>query len=354
MGAMLVILTFAADADGILTDQAELAGAQPRSTGNSQLDARHDPERRWQSISAAAHRLYGHLHSEAEIASDPDGERAAMPDSTQTSALIATRTSTITTASIALPDAAPPCDATGVSVTALPGDRIRLTTAISCRAGQPWTIQYGTLGFARRLDHTGHGDFLLDLFQGRSEPVTVVFADGHRRAIELPTMTAAAAPTSKIAVVWQGPLMLDLHAFEYAAAPATNGHVWAAAPRSAEQAVAASATNRSQGFLTTMDDSVDDPASLKAQVYTVIHSPTQTRGTITFAVDYASRGALPRGDLCADGRLAQPVYQVFVTDPAGIVRRQETQILAAARCGELLPDQARFKTGLIPDIRLRR
>jgi hypothetical protein len=264
-------------------------------------------------------------------------------------------TSKIATGGIA---PAEPCADVTATTTALPGGRLMLRAGNRCRPGQLWTVHYGALTFTRRLDQAGRGDFVLDLFQGRQEPVSVMFADGRRVAVSVPDpVPEDRLGLSKVAVVWHGNYRLDLHAFEFAAPKGGPGHVWSAAPGAADVAVSGGAAGRGRGFLSRMDVAGDpsgaDPDGVKVQVYTFVHGGAQSGGSVALAVDYASRGALPAGETCGDGILAQPTHQIFRLDRNGTLRRQH-HVLAPARCGQPLADQARFRTGALPDLRLRR
>jgi hypothetical protein len=286
---------------------------------------------------------------------------------------------------IAAPDAGAPCRDTDVTSTPLVGGRVTLAVDIHCRAGQAWTIHYGTISFARRLDNRGRGTVTMDLFQGTKPPLTVEFERASPAVVALPEFAGPGEVPrfAKVTVLWQGPIQLDLHAYEYAAGHGEPGHIWSGAPGSADRARTGTDTSqRARGFLTRFDDDVkhdmvgrgDTPQTkavnrnfatpklaatdsgrhgAKAQTYTVLHSPTQTSGTITLAVDYASRGQHPLGPACDDGALARPTYQIYRLDPDGTVHH-ETQVLPPAKCGTALADRVRYQTGLVPDLKLRR
>jgi hypothetical protein len=288
----------------------------------------------------------------------------------------------ITTGSLQPLPVVTPCG-DSVAVTVQPGGQWVLRAANRCRSGQSWTIRYGAVAFARQLDDRGRGEFLLDLFQGRSAAVSVEFESGSSVPVKAPgdsnlSPDSAPAHVSKVAVVWQGTFKLDLHAFEYAAAAGHAGHVWSGAPGTPDAATDAAASNRGRGFLTRMDDEDPAPAvkrsfanpnlapdtdtispdnfstaTFKAQTYTVIHGANQINATIAIAVDYASRGPVPSGQACDDGRFAKPLYRIYRLAPDGTVHHEQ-QVLAAARCGAPLLKQARFQTGIVPDLKLRR
>jgi hypothetical protein len=294
-------------------------------------------------IDEARQRLVADWLRRAEM---PDGPGSAGRGSQQLVApLPRGATSNVITSSIAAaPRPASSCQTPSVTVAPETGGRLQVRADSPCRAGQSWTIQNGVFHLTRRLDAQGQDATLVDLFQGQLVPFTATFADGHRAVLAVPGDLTGRV--SKVAIVWQSDVNLELHAFEYAAAPGAAGHVSAASPGSAASALGASATDKGRGFLTRMDDV--SPAGHKALIYTFIHSKAQTGGTVALAVEIAGT----TDATCSGKPRAPATYQLFLLDQSGTVR-QETHVLAPG-CAVPSSSPARFKTGLIPDLRLRR
>jgi hypothetical protein len=327
---------------GLLTaDRRWLAIAAARRLQQAASGA--EAEKPLAEIDQARQRLVADWLRRAEMPDEPD---AAERVSQQLVAPVPRgATSDVITSSIAAaPRPALSCQTPSVTVAAETGGRVRIRANSACRAGQSWTIQYGIVALTRRLGTNGQDETLVDLFQGQLIPVTAIFADGHRAVVAAPGQLPGGV--SKVAIVWQSDANLELHAFEYAAAPGAAGHVSLVAPGSAELALGASATDKGRGFLTRMDDV--SPAGRKALIYTFIHSAAQTGGTVALAVEIAG----PAGQTCGGKAQAPTTYQLFLLDQSGTVR-QETHVLAPV-CAVSSSSPARFKTGLIPDLRLRR
>lgn len=274
------------------------------------------------------------------IAAEADAKRSALPQ--QSASLVA---------------ASPPasvqqaCGTTPVLATPLSGGRVNLQILDGCRAGQPWSVRYGVIEFTRRLDAAGRGALLLDLFQGSNEAIIIEFADGSREAITV--VSPDLARVTKIAVVWRGPELLDLQAFEFAAVADGAGPISRTRPGSFEEASRASvATGRGHGFLSTIDETADNGGA-RAQVYTFWHVDGQPGGTVTMALDFIRRAAATGPGKCGDGGHIQLDYEVFVREPTGALR-QEQRILPLARCGTPVPARVTYQRGAVPDLRIRR
>ena len=241
------------------------------------------------------------------------------------------------------------CFPAQVTAGPLPGGRVRIETQASCRS-QTWTIRYGSVVFASNLNGSGHGVFDLDLFQGVRVAVVAEFGAGEQQAVLLPAVDLT--NISKVAIIWQGTENIDLHAYEYTANHGGAGHVWSGAPATPEDVLRRSETDRKgHGFHSSYAAGGDTPGS-RVQTYTFLHHPSEPNGTVSMAVDYVSRGALPEGERCGTGAKAQISLQVFVLDRNGM--RTENQVLPAVPCGQELRERKRYQTGLLPDMKTRR
>ena len=257
---------------------------------------------------------------------------------------------TATAAGFVVPSPSSPCPAAGISTSALPLGRMSIAIDSPCRAGRELQIVYGRFAFSRTLDFEGRGNFVLDLFQGTSEPIAVAFSNEERRSLQ--PQAKDLDKVSKVAVVWQAPVNLDLHAYEYAATAAEPGHIWAKAASSLEATVQQVAQRRrGAGFLSTADDGRKEGA--KVEVYTFLHHEEQTSGAVTLALDYESRGSIPASESCGNGRNAEVALEVVMLERTGRVQH-EAALIPAASCGEALPDRVRYNNTAVPTLRWRR
>ena len=117
------------------------------------------------------------------------------------------------TAAPALKPAAPVCPPEPeIATEAMSGGRMKLTLKSECRSGQDVKLTYGGATLRQRFDANGYLATVVDCFAGTKDPIELEFAGGLRKSV--PTVALDLDRVTKIAVVWQAPVDLDLHAFE--------------------------------------------------------------------------------------------------------------------------------------------
>ncbi|MEW5963310.1 MAG: hypothetical protein AB1749_07070, partial [Pseudomonadota bacterium] len=244
-----------------------------------------------------------------------------------------------------------PCaDAPSISTEPLPGGRTRILVSAPCRAGETVTVWYGPFSFIRKLDTSGRLDYPLDLFMGEGVITRVGFAGGSEERI-VPRADDI-AQVSKIAVIWKAPVNLDLHAFEYLARPGGRGHVWAGAPSSGEKAKAEAIGGKlARGFLSSAADATT--LGDKVEVYTLWNVPGQESGVVSTVIDFETRGEMPSGDTCGNGKLARANYRLLLFANNQIIG-DEQRALAPAACGEALSREVRFNPDTSMSLIVRR
>jgi hypothetical protein len=240
--------------------------------------------------------------------------------------------------------------AADVKAQPLPGGRTQILVRSPCRHGEKAGLQYGPIVMRRTLDDKGNAEFVADMFLGSDVETTITFADGQKQRVQL--AAGDLSDVIKVAIVWDAPVNLDLHALEYATAPGEAGDVWSGAPRDAGAASALIANDgRAHGFMSTTDDGKGDGA--KAEVFTLFANNQQSRGVIAIALDYETRGSVPSGDACDNGKYAQVPIQIFTRARKGTVDRQDG-LISSAPCGKTLRTDDRYRTGVVPDIRIHK
>ncbi|MBX9926891.1 MAG: hypothetical protein K2Y05_11075 [Hyphomicrobiaceae bacterium] len=242
------------------------------------------------------------------------------------------------------------CGNDKIAAQAIPGGRFKIEIEAPCRANQSFVIRYGQFVFQRQFDTAGRGTAIVDLFQGKEPSLSLQFADGKRQSVSPEAVDLRGL--SKVAVVWQAAVNLDLHAYEYSTLPGTKGHVWVRSPSSADAALAETqSTMRGRGFLSTSDDGRG--SGDKVEVYTFWHHDEQQSGVVATALDYESRGDQPAGDVCGSGPQASVAFETILVTPLGRVSRERGTI-AAAPCGVQLSGNNRFMEDAVPDISAKR
>ena len=236
------------------------------------------------------------------------------------------------------------CAAPAVEVAPKPGGQQVVSIHSPCRKGELVIGRYGEIVIMDRLDQSGNLAFQLDCFLGDRE-VTLTFAD-NQRATNHACATAESALT-KVAIVWQDHVDLDLHAFEYAALPDSAYDRSARNPGSYQAAQSEFVqSGRSHGFMSTVSDG--QQLGHNIEVYTLPRHPAELRGLIAMAVGLgANDDAANAGSCSNDRRKSLRVdIDVYVLDP-GMKLRSYERTFAATPCDSAAP---RFVTNLVPNI----
>lgn len=233
-------------------------------------------------------------------------------------------------------DGASGCGPVTVETEPLDGGRMIVRLASACRAGRSLSLAYGGAVLARRLDAAGRLEFTLDLFAGPA-PLSLTLHDGARQTIA--TRARDLDRVDKVAIIWQTPVDLDLHAFEYGARSGEPGHV---SPLQPSAAVAAReltlASGRGRGFLSRTD--TGEGLGDKVEVYTHFRAEGTSPGPVQLMIDYVTRGALPTGAHCGTGANARVLFE-SVTLSQGQVERRSGEI-PARPCGRPLDSASRM------------
>lgn len=241
------------------------------------------------------------------------------------------------------------CAPADVTAEALRGGRMRITMTSPCRAGQAATVTYGRYRLGTLFDGSGNASLDLDLFLGKTHPVAVLLQDGSRREVVI--VAKDLERVTKIAVTWQAPVNLDLHAYEYTAKFDDAGHVWAGASPSPEAVIEkVERSGRGQGFVSAVANAATQGD--RVEVYTFWHAAGEQHGVVTMALDYETRGDTPGGETCGDGRLAGIDVTVWRL-ARGAAPVSERRVLAPVACGAALAREVRFNPDSMPHLTVR-
>ncbi len=211
------------------------------------------------------------------------------------------------------------------------------------------TVEYAGAKFIRKIGGNGAFDFVLDCFAGASQPIQLRFTDG-----ELISRDVAARDldgVTKIAVIWHGPVNLDLHILEYTADHGQAGHVWAGAPGSALDSLRQSqGERRARGFMSSVAAGVASGDNV--EVYTLWNVNGQSGGAIATSLDYESRArASPDPDSCGSGLFAEIEYAIVISSGKNVSRTQGG--FSSLGCGQQTSNGSRFFSKAVPDIFFR-
>jgi hypothetical protein len=360
-----------AEAEAARKAAAEAEAAQRAEVELQQKLAADAATRRAQESDAAHRREVEHLKSEArdvgahrsaEIADAAQARRRTDGEALRTADVAAppnteapaeTRPAAARVAALATPAAEPVVPVVvavkpGVSTAPRAGGLADVAIRAPAHAGQRVSIAYASMTLVRTLDKAGNLDLVLDLVEGDGEAV-VSFSDGASERIAV--RSSDGDKLRKVAILWDSPVDLDLHALEYGGRIGGAGHLWSSAPGSGEAAFARlAATERSHGFLSTVDDGRG--AGAKLEVYTIWLAQAQRSGIISFAIDNVTRGDVPSGDHCGEGSLASVPFTVIRYAPDAAPTR-ESVMLSPAPCGQPLGAEGRLNRAAIEALRIR-
>ncbi len=134
------------------------------------------------------------------------------------------------------PDPVPLADDCAIDMSATPvaGALLSLSIKAPCNSGEDVEFAQGALQFSEQLDPDGSLDLLVPAIS-QTARISATFADG--AAVEAEASVPDLADFERVALVWQGPTGLQLHALENGAGYDDPGHLWAEAPGSPDAAI---------------------------------------------------------------------------------------------------------------------
>lgn len=237
----------------------------------------------------------------------------------------------------------PACGQPELTATVLEGGRVRLRLAAPCLGQVPVLVRAGGPTQELRLDSEGRTEAVLDLVAGPA-PLEVRLPDG--TMMTRPIATGGLAPYTKVTLLWQAPVDLDLHVLEHAARSGEPGHLWSGAPGTGDEARARTLERRRPyGFISQA--SAGTEIGDKSEAYTVFHGGADERLPMRFAIDYVTRGDRTAEPWCGSGRLAEIPFEIVISSAVGTVA-SEAGVIAAVPCGRLLDARSRLSEISLP------
>ncbi|MEO1067298.1 MAG: hypothetical protein AAFW47_07960, partial [Pseudomonadota bacterium] len=226
----------------------------------------------------------------------------------------------------------------------------QFTLASACRANERVVVSYGGIEMPFQLDASGNSTFTVTPFLGADVAPSARYEDGTEQALPLPASSFNAYTT--VAVVWDGPVQVDLHALEYSVAPGSPQHVWRDAASSPDAAAdKMRQTGRYHGFLTEMGGS---GSGKRAQIYTVISDGQAAGlanlkpGIVQMAVDYFQPS---RPQNCAAAPEAETGLTVYMSSGSGKPTVKELYAIVEG-CAHTRNLSIRLHPEAVPDIRV--
>ena len=215
----------------------------------------------------------------------------------------------------------PPCDVPpAVTLEVEPAGMTEVIVDSPCHMNEVAELSYDGLRFGIALDRRGAGRVDVIGLQNASDAI-LRLPDGSTRTFGIPFSDAERI--DRVALVWNAPVRLALHAFEFGAAPRSDGHVRPGHPRSFDQV-----RRKGGGYLTTYRRV--DGIGQQIQVYTFWRRFAAPEGVVNLKLDLASTGGAERPDGCG-GAGPGPEFKVL-RSVAGELERPRHARLAALGC----------------------
>jgi len=225
----------------------------------------------------------------------------------------------------ALPSPTEPCTVPAALILDVqPAGLTEVVIDSPCHAGTVAELSYGGLRFGIALDGAGAGSVAAVGFQQASD-AALHLAGGEIIDFNIPfTDTERMA---RVALVWQTPVDLDLHALEFGALAQSDGHVRPDQPRSFGDV-----RRRGGGYL--LEYQPVGGVGQSISVYTYWRRYGGRSGVVRLGVDFASRDGGQRSDTCAGGVLAEPAFTVL-RSVSGVLERPRNRRLAPLDCAAI-------------------
>jgi hypothetical protein len=167
------------------------------------------------------------------------------------------------------------CNYTLSAVTA-PGAMVTLSLDAPCAPGERFTLHHNGMMFTNVTDD---GGYALMLVPALAQKAVFIASFSNGEGAVASTDVDSLAYYQRVAVQWQGDTGLSLHALEFGAGYADDGHVWAEARRDV-----AAAASGDRGFLTRLG-AAGQPNALMAEVYTFPSQMAGRDGAVSLTVE---------------------------------------------------------------------
>jgi len=266
--------------------------------------------------------------------------RTVTPGDTPNATPNATPTVTPTVTPAAPRQPAAPCTTPPtLTLDSEPGGITLVMVDSPCQAGTVAELAYDGLRFGIQLDEAGTGSVQAVGLQKASDAV-VRFADRSetRFLLTFDDMDRL----ERVALFWEAPVALELHAFEFGAGPADPGHVGPGNRRSFDDV-----RRRGGGYL--LEFAPIDGVGQSLQVYSFWRGHGGKPGVVRMALDFAGRTGPAAPDTCGDGAQAEPDFTVLRSE-GGRIERPALGRLAPLGCAAVAGLSDRFIGDAVDDL----
>lgn len=216
------------------------------------------------------------------------------------------------------------------------GGSTRVTVASPCHGATAAELSYSDIRLGVALDRYGNGAIEVMGFE-RVSRARLVFNDGQALDFDIPF--SGLDRIDRVAIVWDEPIALEIHALEFGARQGSEGHVHPGNPRSFRDV-----RRRGGGFVNAY--APVDGVGQSVQVYSYWLRRGGRIGAVDLFIDFTSRRVDRMAETCGQGSFAAPRLTVLRAE-RGEMGRATQKRLAAAPCD--MPS-SRLIDGAVDDI----
>ncbi len=200
-----------------------------------------------------------------------------------------------------------------------------------CFPGEILRLTYHGLTMAKQADASGQVEFAVLGFEPRT-PATVIFPDGSDLNLDL--RFQGTERIHRVAMVWDDPVTLGLHALPLRAEEGSAGHI-----RPDNQGSLAEA-RRGGGYLSKIEPA--GGGGDRAWIFTYFPPRSGQHDVVRLRVDYPTRTVARAPETCGDGAYSSPAFRIIRSD-RGQMSAAVDRRLTAIDCSEI----AQSDNGLI-------
>ncbi|MBK0398606.1 hypothetical protein H0I76_05355 [Limibaculum sp. M0105] len=220
-----------------------------------------------------------------------------------------------------------------------PAGETELVITSPCHADSIAQLSYEGIDLGIRIDRSGQGALSVLGFRSSSEAL-LAFDDGETLEFSLPF--TGTDRVERVALSWDAPVLLELHALEFGAGLGTEGHVSPAAPGDFREV-----RRRGGGYLTSY--APVEGVGQSVQIYSYWLRRGGDAGVVKLYIDFASRHRERQEGTCGNGPLSRPAFTV-IRSSRGRSEQPVSRRLASIECSRVDTMQNHLIEAAVRDI----
>ncbi|MDT8344649.1 MAG: hypothetical protein RQ752_09470 [Thermohalobaculum sp.] len=220
-----------------------------------------------------------------------------------------------------------------------PAGETELVITSPCHADSIAQLSYAGLDLGIRIDRGGQGAVTVLGFASSADAI-LAFDDGETLDFSLPF--TGTDRVERVALAWDAPVALELHAIEFGAAQDGPGHINPHNPGDFREV-----RRRGGGYLTTY--APVEGVGQSVHIYSHWLRRGGEAGVVKLYIDFASRHAARLAGTCGDGPLARPAFTV-IRASRGRIETPVSRRLASVDCAAVETMQSHLIEAAVRDI----